>query len=63
MRLLLLGPDGGILAQYRKIHLFGYQSEERILLKAGEKPVVVDLPWGKAGITTCYDLRFPDFTG
>ena len=57
---LLLGPDGGIMAQYRKIHLFGYQSEERKLLKAGEKPVVVDLPWGKAGITTCYDLRFPE---
>ena len=57
---LLLGPDGGIMAQYRKIHLFGYQSEERKLLKAGEKPAVVDLPWGKAGITTCYDLRFPE---
>ena len=57
---LLLGPDGGIMAQYRKIHLFRYQSEERKLLKPGEKPVVVDLPWGKAGITTCYDLRFPE---
>ena len=31
---LLLGPDGGIMAQYRKIHLFGYQSEERRLLTA-----------------------------
>jgi predicted amidohydrolase len=57
---ILLGPDGGILAQYRKIHLFGYQSDERKLLTPGEKPVVVDLPWGKAGITTCYDLRFPE---
>jgi len=57
---VLLGPDGGIMAQYRKIHLFGYQSEERKLLRAGEAPVVADLPWGKAGITTCYDLRFPE---
>jgi predicted amidohydrolase len=57
---LLLGPDGGIMAQYRKIHLFGYQSEERKLLTAGKEPVVVDLPWGRAGITTCYDLRFPE---
>ena len=57
---LLLGPDGEILAQYRKIHLFGYQSEERRLLTAGETPVVADLPWGKSGITTCYDLRFPE---
>ncbi len=57
---LLLGPDGGIMGQYRKIHLFGYQSDERKLLTPGEKPVVVDLPWGKTGITTCYDLRFPE---
>lgn len=57
---LLLGPDGGIMAQYRKIHLFGYQSEERKLLKGGKMPVVADLPWGKGGITTCYDLRFPE---
>ncbi len=57
---VLLGPDGEILGRYRKIHLFGYQSEERKLLTAGKKPVVVDLPWGRAGITTCYDLRFPE---
>jgi hypothetical protein len=48
------------MAQYRKIHLFGYQSEERKLLRLAKEPVVVDLPWGKAGITTCYDLRFPE---
>ncbi len=57
---VLLGPDGGILAQYRKVHLFGYLSQEQKLLTAGKEPVVVDLPWGKAGITTCYDLRFPE---
>ena len=57
---LILGPDGEVIAQYRKIHLFGYQSEERKLLRPGKKPVVADLPWGKMGITTCYDLRFPE---
>ncbi len=57
---LLLDPEGGIVAQYRKIHLFGYQSEERKLLTAGQGPVVVKTPWGNAGITTCYDLRFPE---
>lgn len=57
---VLLGPDGELMAQYRKIHLFGYQSQEQKILSAGKEPVVVDLPWGRAGITTCYDLRFPE---
>jgi len=57
---ILLSPDGKVIAQYRKIHLFGYQSEERRLLRPGKEPAVVDTPWGKGGITTCYDLRFPE---
>jgi predicted amidohydrolase len=57
---LLLGPDGRILAKYRKIHLFGFQSREKQLLTAGNEVTVVDLPWGRAGISTCYDLRFPE---
>ena len=57
---VLLDPQGGIAAKYRKIHLFGYQSKERRLLKAGKAPAVADLPWGRAGISTCYDLRFPE---
>ena len=57
---LLLGPDGGILANYRKIHLFGFQSKEKLLLTPGSEICVVDLPWGRAGISTCYDLRFPE---
>ena len=57
---LLLAPDGGILAAYRKIHLFGFQSREKSLLTPGTGICVVDLPWGRAGITTCYDLRFPE---
>ena len=57
---LLLDPEGRIIAEYRKIHLFGYQSMERKLLSPGKAPVVVDTPWGRCGITTCYDLRFPE---
>jgi predicted amidohydrolase len=57
---LLLGPDGAILAKYRKIHLFGFQSREKQLLSPGNEVTVVDLPWGRAGISTCYDLRFPE---
>jgi predicted amidohydrolase len=57
---LLLGPDGQTLARYRKIHLFGYQSAEKRLLRRGEDVTVVPTPWGKAGLATCYDLRFPE---
>jgi len=57
---VFIGPDGGIIARYRKIHLFGYQSEETRLLTPGRETVVVDTPWGRSGFSTCYDLRFPE---
>jgi predicted amidohydrolase len=58
---LLLNPEGAVIGKYRKIHLFGYQSLERKLLTPGKEVVVVDTPWGRAGLSTCYDLRFPEF--
>ena len=57
---ILLNPGGEISARYRKIHLFGYQSEETAILLPGEDVVVADTPWGKSGLSTCYDLRFPE---
>jgi predicted amidohydrolase len=57
---LLLDPNGDVLGRYRKIHLFGYQSEERRLLQPGADVTVVATPWGQAGLATCYDLRFPE---
>lgn len=57
---VILSPMGEILAKYRKIHLFGYQSDERRLLKAGMETPVISMPWGKTGFSTCYDLRFPE---
>jgi predicted amidohydrolase len=57
---LLLSPDGEILAKYRKIHLFGYNSKETQILSPGETIVVVDTPFGKIGMATCFDLRFPE---
>jgi predicted amidohydrolase len=57
---ILLNPAGAIAARYRKIHLFGYQSEETALLEPGEDIVVTDTPWGKSGLSACYDLRFPE---
>ena len=57
---VFIGPDGDILATYRKIHLFGYQSDEARLLTPGSEIAVVDTPWGRTGFSTCYDLRFPE---
>lgn len=57
---VFIGPGGEIIARYRKIHLFGYHSDETRLLTAGEEIVVADTPWGRAGFSTCYDLRFPE---
>jgi predicted amidohydrolase len=57
---VFIGPGGDILACYRKIHLFGYQSEEARLLTPGSEIVVADAPWGRTGFSTCYDLRFPE---
>lgn len=56
-----LSPKGEIVGRYRKVHLFGYQSRERGLLTPGTDVVVVETPWGKMGLSTCYDLRFPEF--
>jgi predicted amidohydrolase len=56
----LLSPEGEIVANYRKIHLFGYQSRETQILTRGDRIVVADTPLGKIGMATCYDLRFPE---
>jgi predicted amidohydrolase len=57
---VLLDAGGTIVARYRKIHLFGHGSGESKALRRGDEIVVVDLPWGRAGLSTCYDLRFPE---
>ncbi len=57
---VFLNPQGEIAACYRKIHLFGYQSDETQILTPGQEVVVTDTPWGVCGFSTCYDLRFPE---
>jgi len=57
---IFLNPEGDIAAKYRKMHLFGYQSQEASILTPGEDVVVADTPWGVTGFSTCYDLRFPE---
>jgi predicted amidohydrolase len=59
---LVYRADGSLAAAYRKIHRFGFGSGEPRLMDAGDRVVLVDLPGdaGKAGLSTCYDLRFPE---
>ena len=56
----LLSPKGEILANYRKIHLFGYGSRETEILSSGSEIVVLDTDLGRLAMATCYDLRFPE---
>lgn len=56
----LIGPDGEIVATYRKRHLFGFATGERTLITAGDALIVAETPLGHTGIATCYDLRFPE---
>jgi predicted amidohydrolase len=64
-RSLLFSPDGAIAARYDKIHMFdvdlanGESYRESRNYRAGDFGVVADLPWGRLGLTICYDLRFP----
>ncbi|MFU1781715.1 carbon-nitrogen family hydrolase [Haloarcula japonica] len=52
--------DGERRAVYRKHHLFGYDSAESQLLEPGETVPTVDFEGFTIGVTTCYDLRFPE---
>ena len=64
-RSYLVDDQGEIVAQYDKIHLFdvdldGSESyRESKTIKAGDKAVVAETPFGRFGLTICYDLRFP----
>jgi predicted amidohydrolase len=57
---LLIGPDGELKLTYRKVHVFGYQSLESKLLSPGDDARVAETDLGTVGMTTCYDLRFPE---
>ena len=63
-RSMLLDPQGEITARYDKLHMFdiklsnGETYSESDVITAGNRAVVADTPWGKLGMTICYDLRF-----
>ncbi len=60
-----IGPDGGIRASYRKIHLFDVALDDGTELKEsrrtlpGERVVVTETAFGTLGLSICYDVRFP----
>ena len=62
---LAFNPQGVRVARYDKIHLFGFQKgEERYnesaTIEPGRQPVTFDAPFGRVGLSICYDLRFPE---
>ena len=62
---LVFGPEGELVALYRKIHLFdvevgGLTYRESEAEEHGEEPVVVEVEGWPVGLTICYDLRFPE---
>ncbi|HXW24220.1 MAG TPA: carbon-nitrogen hydrolase family protein [Xanthobacteraceae bacterium] len=64
-RSFLIDRRGDVIARYDKIHMFdvdlanGESYRESRTYRPGELAVVADLPWGRLGLTVCYDLRFP----
>lgn len=64
-RAFLIDPKGEIVARYDKIHMFdvdlgnGESYRESNNYAPGESAVLADLPWGRLGVTICYDVRFP----
>ncbi|MEU9361293.1 carbon-nitrogen family hydrolase [Streptomyces sp. NPDC051840] len=57
---LVFSPEGERAASYRKIHRFGFDKGEAVMMGAGEELVTVALPQTTLGLATCYDLRFPE---
>jgi predicted amidohydrolase len=64
-RSFLIDPEGEVVARYDKIHMFdvdlanGESYRESRNYRPGEIAVTADLPWGRLGLSVCYDLRFP----
>jgi predicted amidohydrolase len=63
-RSFLIDPAGAIVARYDKIHMFdvdigGESYRESHAYRPGNRAVVAATPWGRLGMTVCYDLRFP----
>ena len=64
-RSFLVDDRGNIVARYSKIHMFdvqvgdGQTYRESNTYRAGDEAVIAETPWGRMGMTICYDIRFP----
>ncbi|MFC5373457.1 carbon-nitrogen hydrolase family protein [Brevundimonas faecalis] len=64
-RSLLVDPTGAITARYDKLHVFdvdlagGETYRESASVRPGDAAKLADTPWGRLGLTICYDVRFP----
>ncbi len=64
-RSFLIDPAGAIVARYDKIHMFdvdlagGESYRESSAYRPGNRAVLAATPWGRLGLSVCYDLRFP----
>src|SRR5271155_2874828 len=64
-RSFLIDSGGAIVARYDKIHMFdidlpgGESYRESNAYRPGGASVVVQTPWGRIGMSVCYDVRFP----
>ena len=65
-RSIMIAPNGKIIKYYDKISMFDVILEnkethrESKTFKPGKKLAYVNLPWGRIGLTICFDLRFPE---
>lgn len=57
---ILFDREGRNVLEYRKMHLFSYKCREPEILTPGEEMSVVSTEFGRVGLATCYDLRFPE---
>lgn len=64
-RAVLFDETGAVRAAYDKLHVYdvdlptGERWRESAAIRPGETAAVADTPWGRLGLTVCYDLRFP----
>ena len=64
-RSFLISPEGEFASHYDKIHMFdvdlagGESYRESKNYEPGGEAILARLPWGRLGLTVCYDIRFP----
>ena len=64
-RSILIDDTGAVVSAYDKLHVYdvdlptGERWRESASIRPGDAAVVADTPWGRLGLTICYDVRFP----